>query len=134
MALISRFYLEMIFSWKIASHRGRDRMVVRFTTTYALGASHHWCCEFESRSGWSEQLMWWSMSVTCDRSVVSLGPPVSSTNKTPTWYSWNIVESGVKHHQTNKQTNNHEKSTKCISFIILLYFSGDCQLFSRRSC
>ena len=24
----------------------------------------------------------------------------------PPWYNWNIVESGVKHHQTNKQTNN----------------------------
>ena len=27
----------------------RDRMVVR--TTYAIGAYHHWCCEFEPRSG-----------------------------------------------------------------------------------
>ena len=25
-------------------------MVVGFTTTYAISASHHWCCEFESRS------------------------------------------------------------------------------------
>ena len=30
---------------------GRDRMVVGFTTTYAISAYHHWCCEFESRSG-----------------------------------------------------------------------------------
>jgi len=29
--------------------RGRDRMVVGFTTTYAIGAYHHWCCWFESR-------------------------------------------------------------------------------------
>jgi len=29
----------------------RDRMVVGFTTTYAISAYHHWCCEFESRSG-----------------------------------------------------------------------------------
>ena len=28
-----------------------DCMVVWFTTTYAIGAYHHWCCEFESRSG-----------------------------------------------------------------------------------
>ena len=34
----------------------------------------------------------------------SLGPLVSSTNKTDCiWYSWNIVESGIKHHQANKQ-------------------------------
>jgi len=30
---------------------GHDRMVVGFTTTYAISAYHHWCCEFESRSG-----------------------------------------------------------------------------------
>jgi len=29
--------------------RGLDRMVVEFT--YAISAYHHWCCEFESRSG-----------------------------------------------------------------------------------
>jgi hypothetical protein len=29
----------------------RDRMVVGFTTTYAISAYHHWCYEFESRSG-----------------------------------------------------------------------------------
>jgi len=26
-------------------------MVVGFTTTYAISAYHHWCCERESRSG-----------------------------------------------------------------------------------
>ena len=34
---------------------GRHRMVVGFTTTYAISACHHWCCEFESRSGWGVQ-------------------------------------------------------------------------------
>jgi hypothetical protein len=29
----------------------RDRMVVGFTITYAIGAYHHCCCEFEPRSG-----------------------------------------------------------------------------------
>jgi len=29
----------------------RDRMVVGFTTTYAINVYHHWCCEFASRSG-----------------------------------------------------------------------------------
>ena len=33
------------------SRRGRDRMVVGFTATYAFSAYRHWCCEFESRSG-----------------------------------------------------------------------------------
>jgi hypothetical protein len=29
---------------------GLDHMVVGFTTTYAISAYHHWCCEFESLS------------------------------------------------------------------------------------
>jgi hypothetical protein len=37
-----------IFVW--IGCRGRDRMVVGFTTTYVISANHHWCCEFESRS------------------------------------------------------------------------------------
>ena len=35
----------------IRGRRGRDRMVDGFTTIYAIGAYHHCCCEFESRSG-----------------------------------------------------------------------------------
>jgi hypothetical protein len=31
--------------------RGRDRMLVVFTTTYAISVYHHWSCVFESRSG-----------------------------------------------------------------------------------
>jgi hypothetical protein len=36
------------FRW---DRRGRVRMVVGFTTTYAISVYHHWCCEFKSRSG-----------------------------------------------------------------------------------
>jgi len=35
----------------LGGRRGRDRMVVGFMTTYASIPYHHWCCEFESRSG-----------------------------------------------------------------------------------
>ena len=31
--------------------RGHDRMVVRYTTTYAISVYHHKRCEFEYRSG-----------------------------------------------------------------------------------
>ena len=31
--------------------RGRDRMVVGFTTTYTLSAYHHESCEFEPTHG-----------------------------------------------------------------------------------
>jgi len=34
---------------KRGSH-GHDRMVVGFTTTYAISTYHHYSCEFESRS------------------------------------------------------------------------------------
>jgi hypothetical protein len=34
-----------------AGRHDRDRMVVGFTTTYAISAYRHRCCEFESRSG-----------------------------------------------------------------------------------
>jgi hypothetical protein len=34
----------------VRGRRGRDRMVVGFTTTYAISAYHLLCCEFESRS------------------------------------------------------------------------------------
>jgi hypothetical protein len=35
----------------LGGRRGGDRMVVGFTTAYAISAYHHWCCEFESRPG-----------------------------------------------------------------------------------
>jgi hypothetical protein len=31
----------------VPSGRGRDGMVVGFTTAYAISAYHHQCCEFE---------------------------------------------------------------------------------------
>ena len=39
----------------LRGRRGRDRLVVAFTTTYAISAYHHWWCEFEFRSGWGVQ-------------------------------------------------------------------------------
>ena len=69
--------------WPLRGHHDRDRMVIGFTTTYAISADHHWCWEFESQSGqgvqhyvikfvkWLATGRWFSM-----------GTPVSSTNKT----------------------------------------------------
>ena len=95
-------------------------MVVGFTTAYiyAISADHHWCCEFEYIS-----IMQGECTTLCDKvcqwlatgpggsefgnfviTLISPGPPVSSTNNNlPPRYSWNIVESGAKQHQTNKQ-------------------------------
>jgi hypothetical protein len=49
-------FLCFSFDWALFSlsnrcRHGRDRIIVGFTTTYAISAFHHWCCEFESRSG-----------------------------------------------------------------------------------
>jgi len=33
-------------------------MIVGFTTTEAISAYHHWCCEFESRSERGYNNMW----------------------------------------------------------------------------
>jgi len=35
----------------VGGRRDCGRMVIGLTTTYAIGAYHHYCCEFESRSG-----------------------------------------------------------------------------------
>jgi len=55
--LVSKYYYNdyrrKIFHSNARDHR--DRMVVRFTTNYAISAYHHWCCEFESRSRWGVQ-------------------------------------------------------------------------------
>ena len=62
--------------------RGRDRMVVGFTTTYAISAYHHWCCEFASWSG--RDVQHYVIKFVSDLGQVwfSPGPSVSSTNKT----------------------------------------------------
>ena len=60
--------------------RGRHRIVVGFTTTYAIGAYHHWC-EFESRSGRGEQHYVIKFVSDLQQVMFSLGTPVSSTNK-----------------------------------------------------
>ena len=63
-------------------HRGQDGMVIRFTSTYAIGAYHHWCCEFKSRSGRDAQ----HCDKVCQRLAtgqwLSQGTPISSNYKT----------------------------------------------------
>ena len=66
-------------------HRGRDHMVVGFTTTSVIIAYHHQSCEFEPRS-WRGVLD----KTLCDKVCqwlatgrwFSRGTPMSSTNKT----------------------------------------------------
>ena len=47
------FTLKIVFRWGLSPlnpHQGSGRMVVGFTTTYAIGAYYHLCYEFPSRS------------------------------------------------------------------------------------
>ena len=57
--LLSRHYMKpwnFTYNFKLGRGcRGRNRMVVGWTTIYAIGAHHHWCCGFNSRSGWGVQ-------------------------------------------------------------------------------
>ena len=75
--------------WKVIPEmrawRGCDHMVVRFATSYAISAYHHWSCEFESHS-WRGVLD----TTLCEKVGewlatgwrFSLGAPVCSTNNT----------------------------------------------------
>ena len=58
----------VLLSMQTRDCRGLDRMVVGFTTIYAISAYHHWCCEFESRSGRGEQH--YVIKFVSDRSVI----------------------------------------------------------------
>ena len=43
--------IAMKFSFNLRGGRCRDRIIVRFITTYAISAYHHWRCEFEPHLG-----------------------------------------------------------------------------------
>jgi len=43
-------FLEKKYIHHTRGHRGRDRMVAGFTTTYEISAYYHYSCEVESRS------------------------------------------------------------------------------------
>ena len=44
------FVNSFLLTLFLRGNRGRDRMVVGFTTTCAISVYHHWCCELEPRS------------------------------------------------------------------------------------
>jgi hypothetical protein len=61
---------RIINTYNSGGCRVRDRMVVGFTTTYAISAYHHWCCEFESRSGRGVQHERWATQTQPTESLV----------------------------------------------------------------
>jgi hypothetical protein len=90
MEILQKLYADLFPLWRFPYHcrgccHGRDRMVVVFTSTYAISAYHHWCCEFESCSGKVYLIQHYVIQV-CQWLVTgqwfSLDTPISSTNKT----------------------------------------------------
>jgi hypothetical protein len=99
-------------------------LVVGFTTIYAISAYHHWCCEFESRSGRGVL-----HTTLCDKVCqwlatsrwFSPGFPISSTNKTD---RHDITEILLKV-ALNAITHNHISwSTSLISTLYLYVTQG----------
>ena len=98
------YILYIYIIWTHRSRRGRDHMVVWFTTTYATNVYHHWCCEFESHSG---------DTTLCDKVCqwlatgqwFSSGTPVSFANKTDrhdiTGILLKVALNTIKPNQTN---------------------------------
>ena len=69
----------------LRGRRGRDRMVVGFTTTCTISACHHFSCEFESRSGEVYSIQHYVIKFVSDLCQVGgffPGTPVSFANKT----------------------------------------------------
>jgi hypothetical protein len=100
----------------VTARRGHDRMVVGFTTTYAISAYHHWCLWVRNSirarcTTWCDEVCQW---LATDR-WFSPGPPVSPTNKTD---RHDIAELLL-----NKQTNKHTATVPIYLFSIFQLFS-----------
>jgi hypothetical protein len=100
----SLFALSWIFwyVWKLQNEHCIVEWFVSLTLkiyNYLCNPYHLWCCELESRSGRGVQHY---VIIKKSLSVVSSGSFCFIQHNWPSWYNWNIVESGVKHHHTSK--------------------------------
>jgi hypothetical protein len=113
----------------LRGRRSLGRMVAGFTTTYAISAYHHWCCEFKSRS--RRGLQHYVIKFVGDMRQVGgflwvpwLLPPIKLTPR----YSWNIVESSVKHHKPNHVSVN----MWCENVSVICFLSGKNLRYQRQ--
>ena len=104
--------------WKVkkfttpkTGHRGRDHMVIGFTTTYVISAYHHNSCEFDSARGEVYSIQHHVIKFVSDFQMVGgfLWALVSSTNKTDhhdiTEILLNLALNSINQpNQTTKQT------------------------------
>jgi hypothetical protein len=122
--LIIKKTICLLFPLIYRDRRGRDRMVVVFTTTYVISAYHQWSYEFESHS-WRCVLD----TTLCDKVCqwlaadqwFSPGNPVSSTNKADRNDITVIlfIQSGIKHHNPPFDIWSHEVCLHCNMFLCL---------------
>ena len=112
-------------------------MVVGFKTTYVISTYHHWCCEFESRSGRGVQhyvIKFVSdlRQVGCFLQVLRFPPPIKLTATIK--YSWNILERGAKHHQNKKKSVDRKQTLNSYSrYTCVSSLSCPCDLFVNLS-
>ena len=102
------FCIDLNWYWLLfniiypGSSRGRDRIVVGFTTTYVISAYHHWCCGFYSNSGRCVQ----HYVIVCQWLVAGQWFSLVSSMTIYKTGDHDITKSGIKHHKT-KQSNTH---------------------------
>ena len=107
-------------------------MEVRFITTYAISAYHHKSCEFEPRSWWGvlDTKLW---DKVCQWIVagrwLSLGTPVSSTNKTNNRDITEILLKEALNIITLTQINTTQYKQNNELLSLLFYITDDNGLF-----
>ena len=99
----------------VRGRRGRDRMVVGFTTTNGVSVYHHWCCGFESRSG--RGVHYYVITFVSDLwqvsgffQVLRFPPPIKLTTTIYLKYCWKWSWT-----PSNKQTNKPNEMSMAIS-------------------
>ena len=73
-----------------------NRSMIHINLIDLLSIIHHFLISY---TGTQYNIMWWSLSVTCDRAMVfSVYPGFLHQWNWPPRFNWNVDESGVKHH------------------------------------
>jgi hypothetical protein len=115
------FYYIWVLFRQCGGRLGHDRMVVGFTTTYAIGAYHHWCCGFDTHSGRGVQHY---VIKVCQWLVTGRWfSPVSSTNKTD---RHDITEILLKMALKTIKPNQTDSAVYyCVSLLYLFFINID---------
>ena len=94
----------LFFNSKMWGRRGRDRMVVRFTTTYAISANHYWCCVFEQ----CQSLLMLCVRISIRARCTTLWDTVCQWLATGRWFSQDTLVSSTN--KTDHQDITYQQS------------------------